>query len=119
MQDRYFKETDCSLNAPLILLYLAVRSYHSQIRLVQTLGLDSVWGQSPPTELLSWVTSCPKGGDGEVLLPWEVGGWRSEVATAFSGFKACWRLRLQGHSGRFGSSSGRRVFVEHSNGFRN
>lgn len=59
------------------------------------------------------------GAMGGVLLPWEVGGWRSEVATAFSGFKACWRLRLRGHSGWFSSGSGRRVFVEHGNGFRN
>lgn len=37
------------------------------------------------------------GGDGgKTYLPWEVGGWRSEVAAAFSGFKACWRLRFAG-----------------------
>lgn len=80
-------ETDCSLNAPLILLYLAVRSYHSQIRLVQTLGLDSVWGQSPPTELLSWVTSCPKEGrwgGSSYRGRWEAGGQRLQLLSQVS-----------------------------------
>lgn len=31
---------------------------------------------------------------GRTHLPWEVGGWRSEVAAAFSGFKACCRLEV-------------------------
>lgn len=60
-----------------LFLCLVVRSCQSQIRLVQTLSLDSVWGQSPPTELLSWVTSCPKG-DREGA-PLTVGGERLEV----------------------------------------
>lgn len=39
------------------------------------------------------ILSEKKGGKG-AYLPWEVGGWRSEVAAAFSGFKARWRLEV-------------------------
>lgn len=48
-----------------------------QIRFIQTVSLDSVWGHGPPVELLSWVTSCPMGE--KEGAAYAVGGERLEV----------------------------------------
>lgn len=111
MQERkkvYKIITDCFLflfffNTYLNLLHLVVRSWLHPASPRSGWSRHLVWTVSGVKALLQSSShgSHPvrRGRKKGLPLPWEVRVWRSEVRAAFSDFKACWRLRSQGHSG--------------------